>query len=68
MQTLYRLICDEKGCGQIQGVVSEDRDEARRRARMVGWDLGPRRKETRTGTLIIHTDYCLGAPEGETSE
>jgi hypothetical protein len=54
METLYRIRCDEKDCGQIQGTVSESRDEARRRAEMVGWDLGPRR----IGQLNYHTDYC----------
>ena len=58
MVALYRVRCDEQDCGQVQGVVSENRDEARRRARMAGWDLGPRTTKTRTGTLNHHTDFC----------
>lgn len=58
MQTLYRLQCDEEGCGQIQGVVSVDRNEARDRARSVGWDVGPHYTETRSGRVTHHTDFC----------
>jgi hypothetical protein len=57
METLYRIRCDEKDCGQVQGTVSDSRDEARRRARMVGWDLGPRDMPHRKG-VVQHTDYC----------
>jgi hypothetical protein len=57
METLYRIRCDEKDCGQVQGVVSDSRDEARRHARMVGWDLGPR-DHPRLAGRREHTDFC----------
>ena len=52
---------------KVQGVVSENRDEARRRARMAGWDLGPRTTKTRTGTLNHHTDFCPQHSKSEES-
>lgn len=58
MQTLYRLRCDTKGCHYTWDVYSITQEEARSRARESGWDVGPRRRQVRSGTLIEHTDYC----------
>lgn len=58
MQTLYRLKCDQKFCDAVQVVASESQLEARALARVAGWSVGPFRRKTSTGTLVVHTDFC----------
>ena len=59
LQTLYQIHCDEKDCPHASlAFASESPAGARAHAAKQGWDLGPRRTKTRSGTLIHHTDYC----------
>lgn len=56
----FYVTCNDESDGPCnamsQTAVTESR--ARELAKEAGWDTGPRRRETRTGTFTHHTDYC----------